>query len=287
MKASSLALLIAVIVAACATATMIVATWPPPPILWLLPGIGIPALLIINAGAVFNYVGNHPPAKMTIELAAAATVVAGVVGLFFEFHERERARILNAWQVIAAGPSAQGNIGQRAALKLLRDRRQDLRKINLSHAQLDEFDLSGQDLEDARFQEANLLRANLRGADLSGATLYSAVLQGADLRNASLGRARLGGAILTAADLRGATLRYAELTQVQLSGTKLRGAELTRAVLSRVDKISDLSAACYLRNAYFDGKPDLPSTFPKEKWPQSESDPDRCPRPLADIEAGD
>jgi Pentapeptide repeats (8 copies) len=72
----------------------------------------------------------------------------------------------------------------------------DLRKANLSGANLVQADLRGTDLK----------WANLSGADLSEANLWDAILCHANLRNANLSKVELSGALLIQADLCAATL---------------------------------------------------------------------------------
>lgn len=68
--------------------------------------------------------------------------------------------------------------------------------------------------------------ADLRRADLSGANLRSADLRGANLSGADLRSADLRVANLSYADLRGANLRRANLSYANLSGADLRRANL-------------------------------------------------------------
>ncbi len=69
------------------------------------------------------------------------------------------------------------------------------------------------DLEGADLRRKNLSNANLRGAELTDAILYSTNLRGADLSNANLRGAELSSAILFSANLRGADLTGAILCQ--------------------------------------------------------------------------
>jgi hypothetical protein len=80
----------------------------------------------------------------------------------------------------------------------------------------------------------NLRRADLSGADLSGADLRRADLSGADLRRADLSGADLSGADLRRADLSGADLSGADLSGADLSGAYLSGAYLRMADLKEV-----------------------------------------------------
>ena len=81
-------------------------------------------------------------------------------------------------------------------------------------------DLSGADLRRANLSEANLSRADLSGADLrianlSEANLSEADLYGANIRGANLYRVNLSEADLSEADLRGANLEYVDLSKAK------------------------------------------------------------------------
>ena len=89
----------------------------------------------------------------------------------------------------------------------------DLRRADLSGANLSRADLSG----------ANLYLANLSGADLSGANLKDAFMQEALLQEANLSGADLSGAKLYLANLSGADLSGVNLTEADLFGANLDG----------------------------------------------------------------
>jgi uncharacterized protein YjbI with pentapeptide repeats len=130
----------------------------------------------------------------------------------------------------------------------------DLRKANLSGANLrgadlswkdlHEANLSGADLSGADLSEANLSGANLSRANLLGAILSGADLSGANLLGAILSGADLSGKDLSGANLRGAILSGADLSRANLCGTDLSGADLSRANLNEADLSgADLSEA--------------------------------------------
>ena len=102
----------------------------------------------------------------------------------------------------------------------------DLRRADLSGADLRRADLRRADLSDA-----DLRRADLRDADLSDADLSDADLRRADLRRADLSDADLRRADLRDADLSDADLSDADLRRADLSGADLRGADLSNANL--------------------------------------------------------
>ena len=87
-----------------------------------------------------------------------------------------------------------------------------LRGASLSDANLSGASLSGASLSDANLIDVDLRRANLSDVDLSGANLIDVDLSGANLSGASLSGASLRGANLIDVDLRGANLRGASLS---------------------------------------------------------------------------
>jgi Pentapeptide repeats (8 copies) len=91
----------------------------------------------------------------------------------------------------------------------------DLRKTNLSGADLSEANLTAADLSGAKLIEANLTGADLPGADLSSAHLENANLRMANLSGANFSEARLLSAHLENANLSGAK----SLTPKQLEET--------------------------------------------------------------------
>ena len=80
----------------------------------------------------------------------------------------------------------------------------NLRYANLRYADLRDANLRYADLRDANLRDANLRYVNLRYADLSSANLSSADLRDADLSSANLSSADLSGANLSGANLSGA-----------------------------------------------------------------------------------
>ncbi|EPR8660816.1 pentapeptide repeat-containing protein [Listeria monocytogenes] len=72
-------------------------------------------------------------------------------------------------------------------------------------------------LRDGHGERADLRRADLSGANLRHADLRRADLSGANLRHADLRRADLSGANLRHADLRRADLSYADLSYADLN----------------------------------------------------------------------
>jgi uncharacterized protein YjbI with pentapeptide repeats len=113
----------------------------------------------------------------------------------------------------------------------------DLRRANLTDADLHginltEADLSGSDLRGANLRGANLRAAYLRATDIMGANLSAANLREANLRAAYLRTADLSLADLTGADLREANPRTLyDLGVVMLVGAKLQDANLSSANL--------------------------------------------------------
>ncbi len=120
-------------------------------------------------------------------------------------------------------------------------RRADLSGANLQDAQLADAWLQGATLDGAQMQgalvtDAWMEGASLRGAQLQGATLsrvyaQGAALDSARLQGASLDSARLQGASLVDAQMQGASLVDAQMQGASLSRAYAQGAALNRAKL--------------------------------------------------------
>lgn len=109
--------------------------------------------------------------------------------------------------------------------------RLDLRRTDLSGADLNGVQFAHAVLLEAHLEGASLQRAQLGGADLRGACLDNADLVEADLRGADLREAHLEGAYLVDAHLEGADLGGAHLAGAYLGGASLQGADLGGAHL--------------------------------------------------------
>jgi uncharacterized protein YjbI with pentapeptide repeats len=123
-----------------------------------------------------------------------------------------------------------------AQLKAANFRRAKLQGTSLVGAWLQEADLSEAQLQGASLDGARLQRAYLVATQLQGATLKNAELQGAfplgiQLQGATLDDALLPGLRLEGAQLQGASLRDAQLQGAELRGAQLQGASLWRARL--------------------------------------------------------
>lgn len=119
-----------------------------------------------------------------------------------------------------------GAAGDRIDLSGADLRKRDLSDANLPMANLSETDSTEIDLTTANLWEASLSEAILVEADLSGAVLWAADLSGADLRGADLSMAVLWETDLSGARLRQATLTKANLHEADLTGTSVRAAKL-------------------------------------------------------------
>ncbi|HUI19819.1 MAG TPA: pentapeptide repeat-containing protein [Methylocella sp.] len=106
----------------------------------------------------------------------------------------------------------------------------DLRRVDLTEAQLQGAALAGAQLQGAILDGAQLQAATLHWAKLHGANLNNARLQGANLTNA-----KLQGATLSKAALQGATLDSAEIEGASLNNAELQGAELEKSTLNGTD----------------------------------------------------
>lgn len=141
------------------------------------------------------------------------------------------------------------------------------RSAELQGAALGDSHLSGSDLREARLQGASLTAANASGVDfqdaqLQGAALDGAMLQGsrfvaAQLQGASLSAATLSGATFVEADLQGATLIEARMEGVQLNsanlrGAMIRGARLQGAALHKTNLEGASLERAFLQGTWFD-----------------------------------
>ena len=111
-------------------------------------------------------------------------------------------------------------------------------KIDLSGANLRNFNLTRTNLVKANLSSANLSEADLDSADLTGANLVKADLSGANLTNASLAGADLSKVNLTNASLAGADLSGANLTNANLVDMNLANVNLSLANLTGVKGIA-------------------------------------------------
>jgi uncharacterized protein YjbI with pentapeptide repeats len=117
----------------------------------------------------------------------------------------------------------------------------DWRRCAFYGAELRKENLSGANLRDAAFD-----LARLEGADLSKAEAYRAKFVGAKLAGAQLDGAVLGEADFTRADLTDASLVGADLRRARFFRATLKGADLSRARLAGADLLgADLSGALW------------------------------------------
>ena len=113
--------------------------------------------------------------------------------------------------------------------KWLRDkggRMADLRRADLSGANLRRADLREADLSEADLRWANLYGGKLREANMRESNLHGANILDADLRMADL-----HGANLFNADLRGADLHGADLRDTDIHGANLHRANMSERVV--------------------------------------------------------
>lgn len=128
----------------------------------------------------------------------------------------------------------------------------DFSRTLLAGANLDNASLCGANLKRANLSDASLYKANLRGAYLDGAYLSGASLQNAFLSGASLFEACLASSDLNSATLHGADLRRSDLSNSSFGSASLRGADLSDANLQGANlRNADISES-YFRGANLD-----------------------------------
>lgn len=114
-------------------------------------------------------------------------VLAAITVVFTEFiFDRPEDRVIRAWGVIAQSNIGQGNIGQVAALKTLKNAGEDIRGINLNMAWLQNVDLNSLDLSRVDFSYANLHGATFKSSNLTQANFIGADISGAKFEKADL-----------------------------------------------------------------------------------------------------
>jgi len=106
--------------------------------------------------------------------------------------EPDKCRI--AWSTIRTYAGTEYDGGRRKALETLVECKENLRRIDLRGAPLDDVQAEKARLNGVIAWGARLVNANLQGAELSGALLQNAYLQGANLSYADLSGAILQGA---------------------------------------------------------------------------------------------
>lgn len=97
-------------------------------------------------------------------------------------------------------------------------RNADLRRKNLSCANLDDACLEGADFRDANLTGVNLTEARLNRCDFSGALLFDACFGYSELRECLFRRTRFGGTDFAGADLSGSVFSGREALFVDFAG---------------------------------------------------------------------
>jgi uncharacterized protein YjbI with pentapeptide repeats len=111
----------------------------------------------------------------------------------------------------------------------------NLRKTDLSHADLSHANLFGADLSGADLSDAKLFRADLSGADLSGAKLCRAEMTDINMSDAILFEAKMSSCVLSRANLSDSDFSVADLSSSKLSYAILSYANLSRSNLSQAN----------------------------------------------------
>lgn len=203
-------------------------------VLWLLSWLA--------AGTIISVRDLH-----TFQILALLVAGLGIaLPLIRAAREQRKARVHQAWQLLATAAGTSGDMGRVEALEGINKAGGSLAKINLAGeawlrrvrlpgANLLEAVLQGADMSKADMRDALLVGANLSEVHLPDADLRRAILSSADLKSAHLESANLQGANLWNADLRKAFLQSATLNETDLHQAKLRGAFLDDAVFSNAD----------------------------------------------------
>jgi uncharacterized protein YjbI with pentapeptide repeats len=120
----------------------------------------------------------------------------------------------------------------------------NLRYANLIGATISYAHLENANLSGAKLQCADLIGAHLNGANLNKSNLRDAVLKDAYLQKSDLQQSDLMNANFQRADLKGAKLNHANLMNANLQTSELQGAELNHANLTNANfHIANLQGA--------------------------------------------
>ena len=217
--------------------------------------------------------------RIALEGAAAAALVATVVGVFSEFEERNRDRAVRGAMLMTQLTQLRSlSLGERNAPlhaiieALVRDGF-PLDRIDLSEMILHDLDLSGASLREANFHGAQILNVKFRGADLRGVKFGCSRISKVDFRNAKLNGASFTYAInikdvdFSDADLEFVTFSYTTIDDtVLLQNSNLDKAFFVNTDLSR----ADLRAASGLTPTQIEAACAAPNGDPKlskcEDW---------------------
>lgn len=179
------------------------------------------------AQLLFYYIRRSAFLRLFVELSAAIAVVFGVIGLYFEFEQRQvdrGVRIATLFAQIAqvhALPDGEGLSSLKPSVLALARENVDMSEINLSGVDLSRVNLSGVTLNGANLSKANLMFANLSGASLLGANLSGAKLNHANLGKASLSMSNFTQALMVQTNLQGADISGANFLKATLMGANL------------------------------------------------------------------
>ena len=120
----------------------------------------------------------------------------------------------------------------------------DLRKVNLSGADLNKIRLHDVSLKEATLSRANLSQATLKEVNLREANLSQAILSRANLFDVDLRSANLSGTDVSKAYLSGVNLSQANLKKADLSEARVERANLSWVNLFKADlRSANLSGA--------------------------------------------
>jgi molybdate transport system substrate-binding protein len=177
-----------------------------------------PFLYIEWLGRWIAYLLSRTSLLEVLEYCGSLSILVGVIFYFAGAHDRLEQKHYQAWQVINTAQGKGGSGGRIDAMQ----------ELNADHVPLVGIDARDAFLQNIALPHANLRRCNLSGADMRGASLERADvdnaefvftnLRGADLRGADFTDARMWNVDLGGADLADAVLSHADLSDADLSG---------------------------------------------------------------------
>jgi hypothetical protein len=155
--------------------------------------------------------------RFVVHFVGGVVIISTIVSFMRDGADRKSERVLKAWSVIAEGPNRKSNIGQKEALERIYDskeiveRYKEIKRVNLSHADLIRVKLIGVNFRESCFFQTDFYKADLRESKFKKSALPFVDLKEADLEGVDFTETDLSYAKLNGADFRWAKLKVLTL----------------------------------------------------------------------------
>jgi len=127
------------------------------------------------------------------EYIGKLTVLIGIVSYVWEGHDRAKQRYYQAWQVINSAHLLPGDSGRMNAIKDLIDNQNSLYAIDLTNANIDQFDMSKAKMENAIFSQCTINSTNFNKSTLQSAFFGGVIFDSNSFTDANLVQAKFAG----------------------------------------------------------------------------------------------